>query len=89
MAAIARSIKRVMQRAHDFRRFDIHRILIFEDALFLTEDETEILYALGQFVQLEGQRRVGVGFKIVEFEILEIREQDIAWQLVVTQAFKV
>ena len=89
MAAIARLVERVVQRAHDFGSENVYRILIAENPPLLAGDEAKILNVIRQLREPEAHRPVRRDVEIVKLEILEIRQENIARQLVVFQARKI
>ena len=76
MPPVARCVQRVVQPADDLGRHDVRRVLIAEGASLNTDDEAEGLHVLGEFRQCEGDRFALV--EIVEFEGLEVADQDVA-----------
>ena len=73
MAAIARRVERVVQRAHDFGSENVYGILITENAALLAGDEAKILHMIRQLREPEAHRPVRRDVEIVKLEILEIR----------------
>ena len=69
-------MQRVVQPADDLGRHDVRRVLIAEGASLNTDDEAEGLDMLGELREREGDRFALV--EIVEFEGLEVADQDVA-----------
>ena len=89
MALVARGLQRIMQRTHHLRGRYIGGVLIPENPAFLPDDETESLDMVGQISQREPQRHLRIDIEIIKLEGLEIRQQNIARQLVILQRRKV
>jgi hypothetical protein len=89
VAAIARLVERVVQRAHDFGSENVYRILIAENPPFLAGDEAEILHMIGQIFKPEAHRPVRRDVEIVKLEILKIGQENIPRQLVLFETRKV
>ena len=89
MATIARLVERIVQRAHDFGRENIYGILIAENPPLLAGDEAKILNVIRQILEPEAHRPVRRDVEIVKLEILKIRQENIARQLVLLEARKI
>jgi hypothetical protein len=89
VAAIARLVERVVQRANDFGSENVDRILVAENPPLLAGDEAEVLHMIGQILKPEAHRPVRRDVEIVKLEILKIRQENIARQLVLLEARKI
>ena len=89
VAAIARLVERIVQRAHDLGSENIYRVLIAENPPLLAGDEAKILYVIRQLREPEAHRPVRRDVEIVKLEILKIRQENIARQLVLLEARKI
>ena len=84
---VAGGFEGVVELAHPFGGLDIDRVLVLERALLYAEDEAELLRMRGQVFERKGNVLVFV--QIVEFERLEIAQQDVARQIGILEAGEV
>src|ERR1700730_9108685 len=68
---------------------NIYGILIAENPPLLAGDEAKILNVIRQILEPEAHRPVRRDVEIVKFEILKIRQENIARQLVLLEARKI
>ena len=84
---VAGGFKRVVELAHPFGGLDVDGVLILERALLYAEDEAELLHMGGQVFERKGYLLSLV--PIVQFERLEIADQNVAWPILVAKRIEI
>ena len=87
MADIPRSLKCIMEIAHELGGFDVDGVLIAERTLFDTKNEPEALDVLMEVV--ERKPRFGSLIEVIQFKRLKIAHQNMARQIGFLQAWKI
>ena len=84
---VARLFQGVVELAHHFGGLNVDRVLVAEGPLLDAEDETKGLYVLRKLVERESSD--DVVFEVMQFEALEIADENVTGKLVLFQAGEV
>jgi hypothetical protein len=87
VAGVAARLEQVVQLPHLFRGADVDEVLRLDLLRAVAGNEAEVAHLLVQFAQPELDR--GIGFEVVEPEVSEIGDEDVARQVAVGQAVEI
>ena len=79
MAGISEVFQSVVKLAHQLRRFDVHGVLVAKRSSLDADQKRELLDVPRKV--REANRDVRIFFQIVEFEALEIADEDVTRKL--------
>nr|WP_298981620.1 hypothetical protein [uncultured Roseibium sp.] len=81
MTDVSGFLQGIMDPSHELGSIDVNRVLVLKAALLDTDNKSEFLDVLWQFLQ--GERNLNGFLQIEEFKCLEIADQNVSGELAI------